>query len=49
MGSCGCDAPEISPPTPTGFSYFDKLTQRSIFDDPLDDFPALRKLLNQQS
>jgi hypothetical protein len=47
MQSRGCDAPEIPPPAATGFSYFDRLTQRSIFDDPLDDFPAIRRLLNQ--
>jgi hypothetical protein len=49
MGSCGCDAPQIPPLTGTGFSYFDKLTERNIFDNPLNDFPALRKLLHQQT
>lgn len=38
-------APEIKPLAASGFSYFDRLTERSIFDDPLKDFPELRKHL----
>ena len=36
----------IKPLAATGFSYFDRLTERSIFDDPLKDFPGLRKHLD---
>lgn len=42
-GDSGVGAPEVRPMAPTAFSYFDRLTERSIFDDPLKDFPKLQK------
>jgi hypothetical protein len=36
------------PLEPTAFSYFDRITHRDIMDDPLADFPQLRRLLDNQ-
>ena len=38
----GVSPEPVKPMAPTAFSYFDRLTERSIFDDPLKDFPNLR-------
>jgi hypothetical protein len=49
--SCGISPDDVSAPPPAApaLCYFDRITQRSIFDDPLDDFPALRRFLNPSS
>jgi hypothetical protein len=41
------DSPAI-PREPTAFSYFDRITHRDIMDDPLADFPGLRRILDAQ-
>jgi hypothetical protein len=46
--SCGISPEGVKAETQApSLCYFDRLTQRSVFDDPLDDFPDLRRLLHQ--
>jgi hypothetical protein len=43
--SCGISAGPQPAPPPPALCYFDRLAQASVFDDPLCDFPELRRLL----